>query len=694
MTGPCPHCGSTITSPGPEEEKAAAAQQVSAKVEVPAVVVKEKVEVPAEPARPPAGPPPLPSRPAPAAEAPPVEPVKAPAPVEAKISPEPAKAPAEPVKAAVPVEPPPVKAPPPPPPAEPVKAAVPVEPPPVKAPPPPPPAEPVKAAAPVEPPPVKAPPPPPPAEPVKAAVPVEPPPVKAPPSSPPAEPVKADVPVEPAPKPAPPQPVEPARISPAIPVEPAKAPAPVQARMPEEAVKPPAEPVKAAAPAVPVEPVRVPPAEPVKAVEIGLRQEDPFHVQAPPPAEPVQTPAPAAPVEPVKAAEEPPRQQAPAAMPAPVKISIGLSDEALESIRPPAPAPAPEPARPAPAPAPKAAAPAIPAAPEVPPPAPAAEKPRRGILAPLLVLLALMAAGGAAVFYYSGKVGRGNASAPPVNPAVQAKIRESEYLRGGWQEEARQVLAAFLAADTPAGKAAYSIRGSELLPRMQEFYGDGPIDDSDTPVSGFAAGKLTEEDHQRGIFRMTYDLPPQFEMREFFRPIAPLEVQLGVEEPDLLLSSLARASNFSMEPVMVEAFFKRQPDGLKIDWETFVQTKYRTFRDFTELPDPGASGIFRLFAVEDVPEKGRASQGTKTYRLVDPAYRTDFVRVEVAVDSELGRALSILNWRGVEGARPVTKTVTLELEWTREASPRVAIKRFICWEFLGIGGEAAGSPGK
>ena len=42
MTGPCPHCGSTITSPGPDDDKPPV-QQVSAKVEVPAVVVKERV---------------------------------------------------------------------------------------------------------------------------------------------------------------------------------------------------------------------------------------------------------------------------------------------------------------------------------------------------------------------------------------------------------------------------------------------------------------------------------------------------------------------------------------------------------------------------------------------------------------------------------------------------------------------------
>ena len=658
MTGPCPHCGSTITSPGPEADKAPI-QQVSAEVEVPAVVVRETVEVPAaspapEPVRAVVSPPPLPPVQPPVEPPPPPrkEPVAVappPPPKAEPIAPPPSQPEAEPV----------APAPSPPPEAEPVRPPhVPVEaevPGPVKVVPPEPPVvreepSPVREAAPAEPP-----------DAVEASR-VEPSPSAEPPAReavPPPPPARAEMPVAVSAEPPPRREPEPEIPQPA---------------------PPPAIPVD-----VPVAPVTPPeaasPAQPVPVV---------------PAVQPVAEPLPAEPEIAVKPAE-PPAAATVAPMPQ-VKISIGLSDEALDNIRPAAPAPVPASSAPAPAPV------AIPAVPPAPEPAPrpkkseAPEKQRRSILVPLLVLFALMLGGGAAVFYLSGRLGGGGTKAAPVDPGVQAKIRESEYSQTGWQEEARQVLSSFLAADTPAGKAAFSIRGSELLPQMTAFYGEGAIDDSDTPVSGFSVETLPAEDHKRGIFRMVYDQPPQFEMREFFRPLAPLEVQFGVREPDLLLSSLAKASNFSSEPVKVEVFFKRQPDGLKVDWETFVQTKHRTFRTFTELPDPGRSGIFRLFAVEDVPEKGRASQGTKTYRLVDPAHKTDSVRVEVPVDSELGRSLSILNWRGVEGARPVTKTVTLELEWTREASPRLAIKRFICWEFLGIGGQAvdgsAASGGK
>ncbi len=58
------------------------------------------------------------------------------------------------------------------------------------------------------------------------------------------------------------------------------------------------------------------------------------------------------------------------------------------------------------------------------------------------------------------------------------------------------------------------------------------------------------------------------------------------------------------------------------------------------------------------------------------------------LDSEIGKELSVINWRGTKQGSPVTRTATVELEWiSRKDSPVLEIKRFICWEFLGLGGE-------
>ena len=58
----------------------------------------------------------------------------------------------------------------------------------------------------------------------------------------------------------------------------------------------------------------------------------------------------------------------------------------------------------------------------------------------------------------------------------------------------------------------------------------------------------------------------------------------------------------------------------------------------------------------------------------------------VPVDSEVGRRLTPVNWRGGSGDRHIERTATIELTWQGEDPPRIEISRFLCWEFLGLGG--------
>ena len=313
---------------------------------------------------------------------------------------------------------------------------------------------------------------------------------------------------------------------------------------------------------------------------------------------------------------------------------------------------------------------------------------RSGLIPVMLVLLLLFLGAGAAVYFVSKELGR-NVSSPTVSlPAANTTVSEANYIRIGWQKDAYELLRGYMAANTSEAKLPYIINSSALAPKLEDFYGGGTIIDTDTPADAFSVYELSEEDRKRGLFMMIYDQPPQFDMKEFFRPLASLEVQYGVEEADLLLSTLARVGNFAMEPLRVHAFFKRTPEGLKLDWEIFAQTKYRTFQNFVELPEIGQTGIFRIFIVEDVAEKGRMVAGARTYRLADPANTGDTARLNVKIDSETGRALSIINWRGTKENRPITRTATVELKWSGEANaPELEISRFICWEFLGLGGQ-------
>lgn len=321
------------------------------------------------------------------------------------------------------------------------------------------------------------------------------------------------------------------------------------------------------------------------------------------------------------------------------------------------------------------------------------------ILVPLITILLLLVAIGAAIFYLvlkeqskqpiptpSIKV---QAQSPKSSAQPQSPVTEAQYLRIGWQKDASETLQKFMSAQTAVEKLPFIINGDQLAQKVDAFYGGTRINDSDTPTEAFSAFELSDEDKKRGIFMMSYDQPPQFAMKEFFRPLAPLEVQYGLREADLLLSTVALVENFAMEPLRVHAFFKRTPSGMKLDWETFVQTKYRTFETFVGLPEPGLKGVFRVLILEDVPEQGHGEKGTRTYRLIDPANKSDTQRVDVKVDSDVGRTLSPLNWRGTQETRPNTKTATVELAWTGSANnPQLELSRFICWEFLGLGGES------
>jgi len=383
--------------------------------------------------------------------------------------------------------------------------------------------------------------------------------------------------------------------------------------------------------------------------------------------------------------------KAPPAVAAPVRVANPVRDLASTppAVQPPAanPAPAAGPPRP------------VPVQTAVPSPVRKglalkdrrSRLPSRFLVPVILVALLLVAAGSAAIFYIT----RTPSTIKGLTPDQEAELSRANYLRSGWEDEARTVLEAYLAANTAAEKLPFILNGSKLAGVLEDFYGGSPIDESDTPADAFTVYELSMEDRERGIFLMDYNRPPQFDFKEFFRPLAPAEVQYGIEEPGLLLTHVGRAGNFTTDPVRVRAFFKSTPEGLKLAWEIFAQTKYRTFLNFVELPGMGDRGVFRVFIVEDVPEQGRDVAGFRTYRVADPANTTDSARINVKVDSDLGKELSVINWRGIAGGKPTARTATVELAWTGgETAPfELAIQKFICWEFLGIGGQGDSASG-
>lgn len=318
---------------------------------------------------------------------------------------------------------------------------------------------------------------------------------------------------------------------------------------------------------------------------------------------------------------------------------------------------------------------------------------RPGLLPAILVLLGLAAVGTAIIWYAASESKKTKLEKEPQKTEQTTTVNEAHYLRVGWQKDARKVLNGFISATTVAEKLPYILNSDTLSTKMEEYYGGSPIMDHDTPAESFTVYELSESDTQRGLFVMIYDQPASLEMKEYFRPLASLEVQYGLQEADLLLSTVANTGNFATEPLRILAFFKRTPEGLKMDWEIFTQTKYRTLRNFSELPDLGKSKIFRVLITEDVPEQGQTIPGHRTYHVIDPANNSDGARVNVKIDSETGKALTPINWRGSKENQPVTQSATVELTWTgTKDAPTLEISRLVCWEFLGLGGKETLTP--
>ena len=268
-------------------------------------------------------------------------------------------------------------------------------------------------------------------------------------------------------------------------------------------------------------------------------------------------------------------------------------------------------------------------------------------------------------------------------------VERNRYLREGWKADAARTLGAFLDADTVEERAAHVIGGEARLEEMAEFYAEPGREGADTPLEAFSHLDLQLADRERGIFLMHYERPAQFGMREFFRPVVPMEVQYDLEEPGLLLASFAMLENFATDPVQVMAFFKREGDALKLDWDVFVQTKYRTLKRFSSDPAPGEQKTFRVVIEEDLSiARDVDPQVERVYRLSDPAGLEDHVKVAVPVTSVLGQTLSALNWVGLVVDQKPSRTATVVLEWTSSREPQLRMRELVCWEFLGLGGKA------
>jgi len=283
-----------------------------------------------------------------------------------------------------------------------------------------------------------------------------------------------------------------------------------------------------------------------------------------------------------------------------------------------------------------------------------------------------------------------NGSMVPTEEAAQVPSAAAAPIAGDprTQEEVTKVLNDFFKAKTAEEKAQYVIGGASRADEIREFYASEERQGTKLAAENFIAFPMEQSDKDRGIFLMDYHRPKQFKLSEFFRPIASMEIQMQVETPSIIVWSGALLDNFEMEAQRARAFFKKIDGVYKLDWDTLVQTQFRTLRDFTDYPSPGSSGVFRVFVIEDVTTTMKKNPDLRVYRVVDAAHvDDDQVTVEVPQNSEVGQLLAPFNWTDQPGKTVQGTTATVRLKWTDDPEPELVIDEIICWEFLNIGGD-------
>ena len=298
----------------------------------------------------------------------------------------------------------------------------------------------------------------------------------------------------------------------------------------------------------------------------------------------------------------------------------------------------------------------------------------------------LLGAAAVKVLFFSNK-DKSVKEAPTAAQSLSPEERkENAYRTRGWIDEAQGVMQNFLDAKTNEERALWTIRGASNESEMAAVYEKFDEDAYRTPVNIFSPVPLGNTDTQRGLFLMTYNRPEQFTIRSFFRPVPPLRVRYGLEKPDPWLISEASVTNFVDGPMKVMAFFLKTPEGLRLDWQTYAQTKFRLLNQFVSNPEPGARGVFRVFVQQDVDLNGRDTNGFTVYRFSDPANLNDFAKVLIKDDSDLGKALAPLKWRDRIVPKAPVRNATVSLVWSDEPEPSLQMGELICWEFLELGG--------
>ena len=313
-----------------------------------------------------------------------------------------------------------------------------------------------------------------------------------------------------------------------------------------------------------------------------------------------------------------------------------------------------------------------------------------GLLLPLAGLAFLGLLVGGFFLFKSFRAENNSEQTSPVGDGVSKKVQKTSTpgVFAGNDSPQTRVLTEFLAATSAEERAKFVIGKESVIPEMEAFYRKIGVGEEELKAQFFSQIPLDESDIARGIALFRFERPKQFKLSSFFTPIRGLRAGIGLSKSSLNTRAAGHISNFEVEADRAMVYFKEIDGESLLDWHTYVQTRYRTFRDFVNKPVAGAQGVFRVMVGEHASTLYSSDPSVRNYMVADPVhFEEDLVVMTLKKASEVGQLFEKLAWTDVlqKGFAPVG--ATLSLKWTSGAEPVLYIEKVICWEFLGVGGD-------
>ena len=266
-------------------------------------------------------------------------------------------------------------------------------------------------------------------------------------------------------------------------------------------------------------------------------------------------------------------------------------------------------------------------------------------------------------------------------PVADGPVGDLADLSAKANESAKLALSAVLNARDAASLAERVIDGEKKLPAIERYLKENGSFPKPGELDEISSLPLSLEDSKKGIAGLIYRRNPSVDLL----PTNSIPLAIQTAGP---LERLAMVSSTQGEkPRQALALFKRQGDRMLLDWDLFVQTWDRSLAAFRDGQLGDGPMRFRVLVASDIPvfENGETLENA-VFRMQDPLSVGDIVRVSTKCFSPAERRLLEFN-RANPGASRVGQTRTATLDLVRDPeSGRVGISRFVCWEFLGLGG--------